>query len=123
MDFLTARKRATGLGSAKQGTRHAWEMKVQSVALVVLIPLFVFTVGPMLGASHLEVIARFSRPLPALIVALTFVVGFLHFRSGVQVLIEDYAGGMTRTALIIAMICVSYAAAAAGVFAVVRIAL
>ncbi len=123
MDFLTARKRATGLGSAKQGTHHAWEMKVQSVALLVLIPLFVFTVGPMLGASHLEVVARFSRPLPALIVALTFVVGFLHFRSGVQVLIEDYAGGLTRTALVIAMICVSYAAAAAGVFAIVRIAL
>ena len=42
MAFLTDRKRAVGLGSAKSGTHHFWSMKVSSVALLILIPLFVF---------------------------------------------------------------------------------
>ena len=42
---------------------------------------------------------------------------------GVQTLIEDYVHGTRRKVLIIMMICLSYAAAAVGVFAVARIAL
>jgi succinate dehydrogenase / fumarate reductase membrane anchor subunit len=41
----------------------------------------------------------------------------------VQTLIEDYVHGFARKALIIGSICLSYAAAAVGVFAIVRIAL
>jgi len=122
MAYVTARKRAAGLGSAKEGTHHFWNMKVSSAALVLLVPLFVFTFGPMLGAPHDDVIVYFARPFPALIAALTIVVGFLHFKNGVQVLIEDYFHGMTRKVLIIAMVCLSYAAAATGVFAVARLA-
>ena len=33
MRYLTDRKRATGLGSAKTGTAHFWAMKVSSAAL------------------------------------------------------------------------------------------
>lgn len=123
MAYLTARKRALGLGSAKEGTHHFWDMKVSSAALLLLVPLFVFTFGPMLGAPHAEVIAYFARPFPALVAALTIVVGFMHFKSGVQVLIEDYVHGLARKVLIIAMICLSYGAAATGVFAIARIAL
>ncbi|MGB1360444.1 MAG: succinate dehydrogenase, partial [Paracoccaceae bacterium] len=36
MRYLTDRKRATGLGSAKTGTAHFWAMKVSSAALLVL---------------------------------------------------------------------------------------
>ncbi|MEL6167315.1 MAG: succinate dehydrogenase, hydrophobic membrane anchor protein [Pseudomonadota bacterium] len=122
MAYLTDRKRATGLGSAKTGAEHHWSMIVSSIALVILIPLFVVTFGRMLGAPHAEVVAYFARPFPALVAALTFLVGFMHFKNGVQVLIEDYTGGLVRKVLIVAMICLSYAAAAAGIFAVARIA-
>ena len=123
MAFVTDRKRATGLGSAKSGTEHFWSMTKSSAALLVLVPLFVFTFGPMLGRPHAEVVDWFSRPFPAIVAALTLVVGFLHFKSGVQVLIEDYSDGLTRKALIMVMAGVSYAAAATGVFAIARIAL
>ena len=123
MRFLTDRKRAAGLGSAKTGTEHHWHMMVTSVALVGLIPLFVFTFGYILGAPYDDVIAYYQRPFPAIIGILTLLVGFLHFRGGVQTLIEDYVHGFARKALIIAMICLSYTAAAAGIFAVARIAL
>jgi succinate dehydrogenase / fumarate reductase membrane anchor subunit len=93
MRYMTDRKRAMGLGSAKSGVHHFWAMKVSSVALLVLIPLFVFTFGPMLGAPHAEVVAYFARPFPAIVAALTLIVGFKHFSDGVQTLIEDYVHG------------------------------
>lgn len=123
MAFLTDRKRAEGMGSAKTGTEHHWHMMVISVALIGLVPLFLFTFGTILGSSYEEVLAYYSRPFPAIIAILTMGVGFLHFSKGVQVLIEDYVHGFARKALIIAMICLSYTAAAVAIFAIVRIAL
>jgi len=123
MRYLTDRKRAVGMGSAKTGTQHFWAMKVSSFALLILIPLFVFTFGPMLGESHAAVVAYFAKPFPAIVAALTLVVGFMHFKDGVQVLIEDYVHGTMQKVLILAMICLSYAAAATGLFAIARIAL
>jgi succinate dehydrogenase / fumarate reductase membrane anchor subunit len=123
MAYVTDRKRAVGLGSAKTGTEHFWSMTKSSVALLVLVPLFVFTVGPMIGRPYEEVVAFFARPFPAIVAALTIVVGFMHFKNGVQVAIEDYTDGLTRKALILATIGLSYAAAATGLYALARIAL
>lgn len=123
MAYLTDRKRATGMGSAKTGTEHFWNMTVSSVALLLLIPFFVFTVGPMIGAPYEEVVAYYSRPFPAIVAGLTLVVGMLHFKNGVQVAIEDYVHGLARKILIIATVCLSYAAIGTGLFALVRLAL
>ena len=123
MAYLTDRKRAAGLGSAKSGTAHFWSMKVSSVALLILIPFFVCTFGGALGGSYEEVLAYYSRPCPAVIAALTLVVGFKHFNDGVQTLIEDYVHGTAQKLAIILMTCLSYGAAAVGVFAIARIAL
>ncbi len=123
MAFLTDRKRAVGMGSAKTGTEHHWQMMVSSVALLFLIPMFVFTFGAILGSSYEEVIAYYQRPFPAVVAGLTMLVGFFHFRGGVQTLIEDYVHGLARKAAIIGMICLSYGAAAFAIFAIVRIAL
>ncbi len=123
MRYLTDRKRAVGLGSAKSGVHHFWAMKLSSVALLILIPLFVFTTGSMLGAPHEEVLAYFARPFPAIIAALTIVVGFKHFRDGAQVLIEDYVHGTAQKVTIILLTCLSYGAMATGLFAIAKIAL
>lgn len=123
MAFLTDRKRAVGMGSAKTGTEHHWQMMVSSVALLFLTPLFIFTFGSILGSPYEEVIAYYQRPFPAVVAALTMLVGFHHYRGGVQTLIEDYVHGFARKAAIIGMICLSYAAAAFAIFAIVRIAL
>lgn len=123
MAFLTDRKRAIGLGSAKEGTYHYWTMQVSSVGLLILIPLFIFTFGPQLGRPYDEVVAYFGRPFPALIAMGTIWLGMMHFKNGVQVMLEDYTQGGTRKALIVGSIFVSYAIAATGVFAVLRLAL
>ena len=123
MAFLTDRKRATGMGSAKSGTHHFWSMKVSSVALLFLVPMFIFTFGGILGSSYAEVTAYFARPFPAIVAALTILVGFKHFNDGAQVLIEDYAHGLMQKVLIILLTCLSYGAAAVGIFAIAKLAL
>lgn len=123
MSYLTDRKRATGMGSAKEGAHHHWNMTISSAALLILVPLFVFTVGGMIGEPHGDVAAYFSRPFPALIAVLTIVVGFMHFKNGVQVVIEDYVHGFARKLWIVIMTCVSYGMAATGVFAIAKLAL
>ncbi|MCX8952559.1 succinate dehydrogenase, hydrophobic membrane anchor protein [Ruegeria sp. NA] len=123
MRYLTDRKRAAGLGSAKSGTAHFWAMKVSSVALLILVPLFVFTFGPILGQPFEVVLDYYSRPFPAIVAALTLAVGFKHFADGAQVMLEDYVHGTLEKVLIILLTCLSYGAAAAGIFAIARIAL
>jgi succinate dehydrogenase / fumarate reductase, membrane anchor subunit len=123
MAYLTDRKRAAGMGSAKSGTQHHWQMMVTSVALLFLVPCFIFTFGAILGAPYEDVVAYYQRPFPAIVAALTLGVGFVHYRGGVQTLIEDYIHGSARKIALIAMICLSYTAAAAGVLAVAGLAL
>ncbi len=123
MAFLTDRKRVRGLGVAHTGTAHHLWMTVSSVGLLILVPLFVFSFGPMLGAPYAEVTANFARPFPAIVAALTITVGFLHFKNGVRTVIEDYVQGLRREALIVATVCFSYAAIAVGLFSIARLAL
>ena len=123
MAYMTDRKRAEGLGAAKSGTEHHWHMTVSSVALAILVPLFIFTFGSVLGASYEEVTAYYARPFPAIVAALTLVVGFVHFKNGAQIMIEDYSAGLARKALIIGTTCISYGAIATGLFALARLAL
>lgn len=123
MRYLTDRKRATGMGSAKSGTAHFWAMKVSSVALLILIPLFVFTFGTIVGEDYATVTAYFAHPFPALIAALTLIIGFEHFQSGAQVLIEDYVHGLAQKITIILIKCISYGLMAMGLFAIAKLAL
>ncbi len=123
MAFLTDRKRAMGLGSAKSGTAHHWSMTISSVALLVLLPLFVFTFGAALGGSYEEIVTYYSRPFPSIVAALTILVSFKHFNDGVQTLLEDYVHGLAQKVSIVVMTCISYGAAAVGIFAIARLAL
>jgi succinate dehydrogenase / fumarate reductase membrane anchor subunit len=68
-------------------------------------------------------VAYYSRPFPAIIAALTILVSFKHFNGGVQTLIEDYVHGLAQKVSIVAMTCISYGAAAIGIFAIARLAL
>ena len=123
MRYLTDRKRAVGMGSAKSGTAHFWAMKVSSVALLILIPLFVFTFGSVVGEGYDAVIAYYAQPFPAIVAALTLIVGLEHFQSGAQVLIEDYVHGAAEKIAIILVKCLAYSTMATGLFAIAKLAL
>jgi succinate dehydrogenase / fumarate reductase membrane anchor subunit len=123
MAYLTDRKRVAGLGASGGGTAHHWHQTLLSAALVILVPLFLFTFGAIIGAPYEDVVAYYTSPVPALIALLTLAVGWVHFAKGVQVLIEDYVSGTARKVAIIVTTCLSYAAAMACVYALARLAL
>ena len=47
----------------------------------------------------------------------------IHFKDGAQIMIEDYVHGTTQKITLLVMICLSYAIAATGLFAIARLAL
>jgi succinate dehydrogenase / fumarate reductase membrane anchor subunit len=123
MRYLTDRKRALGLGASGQGTQHFWHMLVGSIALVILMPLFIFTFGAGFSGTREEVIAFFGRPFPAILTALILFVAITHFKRETQEAIEDYVHGLTGKLLYIAVGALAWILIAAGLFALVKIAL
>jgi succinate dehydrogenase / fumarate reductase membrane anchor subunit len=123
MRYLTDRKRAVGKGAGHSGTEHHWYMQVSAVALIFLLPVWVFLFGRALGQGHEAVLATFARPFPAIVTGLVLFVSMRHFAKGAQMMIEDYARGTTKKALVIAAISLSYVVMATGFYALVRIAL
>ena len=93
MQYLTDRKRAVGKGSAHSGAEHHWFMIVSSVALAIMVPIWIFIFGNALGSGYEASLATMSRPFPAILTGLMLVVGMLHFHKGGRVMIEDYTAG------------------------------
>lgn len=124
MSFKTAYKRVSGLGSAKDGTRHWWVLRLSSIALVPLSLLFVYTFSQALGGDQVSVLETYSNPWNALVAIMFLLVGFHHLRDGLQVVIEDYVHGKsTRTVLLVLNFLLCWGFAIIGIFAVARISL
>ena len=123
MRYLTDRKRAQGLGAGKSGTRTHWQVMVRAMILTVLVPVFIFTFGAGLGGTYEEVVAYFSRPFPAIVTALTLIVGMLQLMYEAQETIEDYVHGIMEKVSLVAMWALGYTLIATGLFALVKLAL
>ncbi len=100
--FLTPAKAARGLGSAKSGTHHHIAQRVSAIALVFLVPWFLFSVINAVQGGEAAAIEWVSQPLSAILLILTAGATVYHMRLGMQVVIEDYIAktGM-RSALLI----------------------
>lgn len=123
MRYQTDRARVEGLGSAKRGTRHFWEQRISAIALLFLVPLFVFPFAYNLGDGYEAVRAAYAHPVNAIIAIAFFLTAFLHLFQGVQVVVEDYVHGRAGMVIIIAtrLLCTLFALV--GVYAVIRISL
>lgn len=122
MQFLTDRKRAIGKGSSGSGTDHFWGQAISALGLLLLMPLFALTFGHALGMSYDEAIAYYQRPFPAIIAAMTIVTAMVHFRHGIQVVIEDYSRGVTKKVLVAVCTAISYTIIATALYGLGRIA-
>lgn len=122
MSYLTDRARATGLGSAKEGTGHFLSQRVTAIALVPLGLLFIFPFAATIGEGYEAVAAHFANPWRALIAGLFIIVAFNHLRLGLQVVIEDYIHGGARTLALVlnTLFCACFAFA--GLFAIAKLA-
>jgi succinate dehydrogenase / fumarate reductase, membrane anchor subunit len=123
MSYRTDRQRATGLGSAKEGTGHWWSQRMTSLALLLLTPFFLFPFAAHLGGSYEAVRAAYTQPFNAIVAVLFIGVGFWHLQQGLQVVIEDYVSAKpVRTGLLVANTLLCALFGLVGVFAVAKIA-
>ncbi|RAI45508.1 succinate dehydrogenase, hydrophobic membrane anchor protein [Rhodoplanes roseus] len=91
-----------GLGSAKSGTEHWWEMRLTSIALLPLTLAAIVIVISLIGRNHAAVVQILGSPLVAITMLLWVYAVTLHMRLGLQSVIEDYVYGKAmKTGLLI----------------------
>jgi succinate dehydrogenase / fumarate reductase, membrane anchor subunit len=115
---------ALGHGAAKSGVHHWWMQRVTAVALVPLTVWFLCSLLRLPLADHAAVSLWMAAGWHPLWLALAVLAMAWHSQLGVQMVIEDYVHGrITKTLLLLAATFLHVVVAAAGVFAVLRLAL
>lgn len=108
-NFKTPTAAARGLGSAKSGTGHHIKQRVSAIALLFLVPWFLYAVIAASRGGFDGATAWLAQPWNAILMILTLGAAFYHMRLGMQVVIEDYIqkAGMKQGLLILnTFVCV-----------------
>jgi succinate dehydrogenase / fumarate reductase membrane anchor subunit len=113
-----------GRGSAKHGVHQWWLQRLTSIALVPLSIGFVVSLLALPALDYGTLIAWLRQGGTALGLLLFVLVAARHSQLGVRVVIEDYvhAAGLKTLALVLSDFS-HVAAAAAAVFAILKVAL
>jgi len=123
MNLVTPLNRVLGLGSAKDGTEHWWGQRVSAVALAVLGLWLVAGLAALDSFSYAAVTGWIRAPFNSVMLLLTVLTLCYHSYLGVQIVVEDYvhAAGL-KIAALIGSTFAHLALAAAGAFAVLKVA-
>lgn len=115
--------RVLGAGSAKEGTDHWWMQRLTAVALVALGVWFLVSLLTMSDFKQPTMRAWIGDPWNSVLLLLLGITLAYHSSLGVQVVIEDYVHGWVKVASLLLQKFAHAIAAAAGIFAVLKIAL
>ena len=120
----TPMKTALGLGSAKQGLHHFMVQRSTAVALLLLVPWLRWLVLKLVTLDFAAAHALLAQPWNASLLLVLVIAVFWHAQLGLQVVIEDYVHGKgSNLVLQLAVKLFCFLGAAAGVLAVLKIAL
>lgn len=116
--------RVRGLGSAHSGAHHWLVIRYTAIGSLLLTVWFAVSLL-MLPNFHFETVREWaSTPIPATALGLFVLVNIWHARLGIQVVIEDYVHeDGNKLVSIVLLNLVTFAAAAFGLFCVIRLAL
>lgn len=121
--YRTPLSRARGLGAAHHGAAHWISERVSSIALVPL------TLWAVYATIHLAPLPRdlallwLTEPVNAVLMVLTFLVGFWHMHSGLRVVIEDYVDTLVpRTISLLVNLFLCVLAGGLAIFSILKIA-
>ena len=124
MSLRSPLRRVLGAGSAKEGVHHWWLQRLTSVALVPLTVWFVVSLLTLPSFDHATVAAWERQGPTALLLILLVLIGAWHSQLGVRVVIEDYVRAAGARTVTLTLIAFAHALlAAAGTFAVLKVAL
>jgi succinate dehydrogenase / fumarate reductase, membrane anchor subunit len=114
--------RVLGTGSAKEGVHHWWRQRLTSIALVPLTIWFVVSLLSLPSFEHVTVISWMAQSWTALLLILFILAATWHSQLGLRVVVEDYVHGGSRTLALVVITFIHALVAAAGVFAVLKVA-
>ena len=114
--------RVLGKGAAKEGAHHWWVQRLTSVALIPLTVWFVISLLALPSFDYATVHAWASQTWTALLLVLFIAIAAWHSKLGVQVVIEDYVHGGTKTLSLILSTFAHTLVAVAAIFAVLKVA-
>jgi succinate dehydrogenase / fumarate reductase membrane anchor subunit len=124
MSLRSPLARVLGQGSAKEGVHHWWVQRLTSVALVPLGVWFVVSVLSLPSLDHATVSAWIGQLWTAVFLILLVLTATWHSQLGVRVVVEDYVSGNGARTLTLALVTFLHVVlAAAGVLAILRVAL
>ena len=112
-----------GRGSAKNGVQHWWAQRASAMALAPLALWLLCSLAALPLADHASVAHWIGGGWHPVLLVLLVAVGAWHSQLGLQVVIEDYVHGTPKTALLLLSLYGHVMVAAAGIYAVLRIAL
>jgi succinate dehydrogenase / fumarate reductase membrane anchor subunit len=122
--YRTALGRARGLGSSHHGVGHFITERVSALALIPLVAWGVFAALRLAGTDIHGASAWVGQPLNAVLLSLLIVAAFIHLRLAIQTVVEDYIYGfVAKTTLLVLNVFVCVLGGAAGVFAILKVAL
>src|SRR5204862_6962619 len=108
----------------KEGVQHFWVQRVSAVALAPLSLWFVFSAAQLPLLNYNAIRHWVAAPSVAVALSLFIATLFYHSMLGIQVVVEDYVAGEGRKLVTLLVLKFAHAlAAAAGIFAVLKIAL
>src|SRR5262245_41589802 len=116
--------RVRGLGAAHSGAHHWLVIRYTAIGSLLLTIWFAVSILLLPDLSYGTVREWLVRPIPATALGLFILINIWHARLGIQVVLEDYVHeDATKFASIVALNLVTFAAAAFGLFCVIRLAL
>ncbi|HUO20572.1 MAG TPA: succinate dehydrogenase, hydrophobic membrane anchor protein [Steroidobacteraceae bacterium] len=117
-------RRVLGAGSAREGVRHWWLQRLSAVALVPLTVWFLVSILALPSLDHATVAGWMHGSTTALLLILLVLTAAWHSQLGVRVVVEDYVPAPGVRTVTLTLLTGAHALlAAAGVFAVLRVAL
>ncbi|MGH8134401.1 MAG: succinate dehydrogenase, hydrophobic membrane anchor protein [Steroidobacteraceae bacterium] len=124
MSLRSPLRAVLGAGPARQGVQHWWLQRLTSVALVPLSVWFAVSLLALPSLDHATVVAWMAQSWTALLLILLVLTAAWHSQLGVRVVVEDYVHGAgARTVTLVVVTFAHVLIAAAGAFAVLKVAL
>lgn len=114
--------RVRGLGSSNEGAHHWWHQRLTAGGNLVLMLWLFASLARLPQHDYATMQLWLSSPLAAVPMILLVASTFYHFRMGLQVLIEDYAHGAMRAALMVLLTFFTLGAATIAIFSILKIA-
>jgi succinate dehydrogenase / fumarate reductase membrane anchor subunit len=116
-------RQVLGAGPSRSGVHHWWVQRLTSLALVPLSVWFVVSILSLPGLDHGTVSTWMGQAWTALLLVLFVLTAAWHSKLGLQVIVEDYVHGAgAKTLLLVLSAFIHVLAAAAAVFAVLKVA-